>query len=320
MTVLRMTAWPVPATPGQAQVRSLVIGAGTPYALAGIEGLDLPAIHSSDAPRAGSNGSLGGLDTTPVRNLVFHMLIHADLLAAGPTKHLLARDLKAAFSEATDDIGLTIQHPELGALLFLGRPRRCYFPVDMTAPWKHLDGVMAQFDALDPLIYSNTIQDAVLPYPTAGVQAGLPFNSALYVGATARPGPAPSGTNYQGFRFGAIGGGAGASGFATLTNNGSAPTAPVSTIYGPTVGPIVLEKVATGEVITLNMNLNAGDFLELDHDLHSAFLNGIANRQDVVDPSTAWWLLPPGPSLIHYRTVGASVGSSADIKWRDAWW
>jgi phage-related protein len=77
--------------------------------------------------------------------------------------------------------------------------------------------------------------------------------------------------------------------------------------------------VESGEVITLNYNMQPNDVLELDHDLHTVTLNGNTNRADIADGSSAWWAMQPGNNTIHYRTDGPGAGSSAEIKWRDAW-
>lgn len=480
MTLARVAVWPVPSVAGQAQLRSLVIGAGTPYAIETIDGLDLPAVSPADASRAGADGSFGGLETTAFRSLVLALNIHPDTIAGGSSKAVLAQALKAAFSESSDDLGFTYQDPDLGPLLFIGRPRRCSFQVDRTRPWKSQEGVMVEFLALDPLIYSGVIDDVVIAYGTAGTNAGVPANStAAGLGVSAAPrrfvqnpsfeqtattpwlttvstdlaagatltrdvvtfhdgvaagklvtsgasvnqgvrqvtltnllplttytatawvnlttaggsirlyardvtnaavalgtaqaalgawarltvtfttgvvgpvqveigcrdeGTAVARTFYvdgaqidvgavaqpyvdvvglMGVTAGAIGGGGGAAGFQQLSNAGTAPSAPVSRITavgGPVTGPLYLERVESGEVIQLNLNLAAGDFIELDHDLHSVSLNGVANRADVVDSLSAWWVVPPGLSTIHYRTGGPGAGSVAEIKFRDANW
>jgi hypothetical protein len=478
MTVPRVAAWPAPPLAGQVALQGLTMGYGTFYAIETIEGLDLPPISSAEVPRAGTDGTFAGIDTMPKRSLILHLFLHPDMVAGGPAKAILARNVKAAFAETQDLVGLTINDPDLGTLVLLGRPRRCSFAVDRTVGWHVQEGVLAQFDALDPLLYSATLQDLVIAYGTAGTNAGLPFNANvpgpgmsfqprriiqnggfesaaatdggwlttaggdLAAGATLtrdavlfRSGAASgklvtngvsanrgvrqqtltnllAATSYTfsvwvnlttaggvlrllardltnavvaqsgvvnttgswqqlqvvlltgaagpvqveltvrdegaianrtfnvddvrgdlsssvqayaaplvGVTFGAIGGGGGAAGYQVLVNNGNQNTDPVSTINAPggATGPLHLERVESGEVITLNYNMQPNDVLELDHDLHTVTLNGNTNRADIVDPSTAWWALRPGNNTIHYRTDGPAAGSYAELQWRDAW-
>lgn len=181
MAPARVQAWPVPAGAWQAQLRSLVFGQNTPYSFTDIDGLDLPMISDGDVERAGSDGMIGGIETTPSRDLIFDMLVHPDMLT-GPAKAILMQALKVAFAESSDDVGLTLQHPDLGPLLFIGRPRKLSFKVDRTYPYLSQDAVLAMFRALDPLIYSGTLQDVTIPFGTAGTNAGVVANAAALLG------------------------------------------------------------------------------------------------------------------------------------------
>jgi len=172
MAPARVQAWPVPAGAWQAQLRSLVIGMNTPYAFTGVDGLDLPPILDGDMERAETDGSFGGIETTAGRDLIFDMLIHPDMFT-GASKAVLSQALKAAFAESSDDLGLTLNHPDLGPLLFVGRPRRVSYKVDRQFGFKSQEGILALFRALDPLIYSATLNDITIPFGTAGTNAGV---------------------------------------------------------------------------------------------------------------------------------------------------
>jgi hypothetical protein len=126
----------------------------------------------------------------------------------------------------------------------------------------------------------------------------------------------------MGATFGAVGGGQGSSGFGNCYSNGTELSAPVSRIYaagGAITGPVILERVESGEDVIIDYSMNGGDVLELDHDLHSLTLNG-QNRTDLVDVATSWWQIWPGKNTIHFRTASPSPGSYAQILWRDAIW
>lgn len=322
MTIARVAPYTIPAVDGQFQLDDFLFGPGTSYTIREVTGLDLPAIRSADAARSLHHGSFGSMDTSDVRDVGF--VIMAEQRVGDPALAVILDAIGRAFRPRTVDVPLTFRIPGAAfTMLSLGRPRNCNFTVkpgfNSAKPGAE---VVARFTGLDPLLYSADVVDALITAANAGIDAGLSFG--VYTGA----GPYPLGATFGvltgisplGATFGSDSalGGAG-SGFYTAVNLGNEPTAPVTTIYGPADTPWI-QLVETGQVIQLNIVLGSSDVLELDHDQHTVYLNGVANRQSAVDLSTSWWVLPPGSSTIHFRTVGPGAGSAIDVKWRHAKW
>lgn len=312
MTVPRVAIWTVPATAGQYQLGTLVMGKNTPYAVQQVEGLGLPDVRTVDATLEGQHGVQAGADTLDTRHVIFKFFIHPDQTGS-PTKRQLRQSLLTAFNPVlSDDVGLTWLDPDLGGLLLIGRPRRTHFVDDHSGPWKIQDEVLAQFDGTDPLIYGGTLSTSTLPIATAGTNAGLTFARGSGVQGVAFS----RATGDKGVAFNASAGGA--SGYAYIVNNGNAAFQPVTRIYGPADTPI-LGRVESGEEIQVNAVLPSGDYIELDHRLHTALYNGVQNRIDLLATTTPWWVIQPGLNTIHYRSFGAAGGSSAQVNTRDAW-
>jgi hypothetical protein len=329
VTIARVAPYTVPAVVGQFVLGDpvsgdFVFGTGTSYLVQEIDGLDLPAFRAPDAPRAQHHGSFGGQDTAATRPITF--LMTAEQRVGDPSLATLLAALSTAFRPRAADVPLSMLLPGGAfALLSLGRPRKCAWPVKAGFnSIRPATRVVAMFEGLDPLLYSAAVQDAVIPQANAGVNAGMSFgvltgspnwplgeSFGVLTGTGAHPLGATFGSDTPG-------GGTG-SGFYTAVNLGNEPTAPVTTIYGPVDTPWI-QLVETGQVIQVNIVLGSADFLELDHDLHTVMLNGVSNRQSALDPQTSWFLLPAGSSTVHYRAVGAGLGSSVDMKWRHAKW
>lgn len=106
------------------------------------------------------------------------------------------------------------------------------------------------------------------------------------------------------------------SGSAQVDNSGNAVTYPRVIIYGP-VDDARLTNVATGETLFTNLDIAAGEYLDLDFANHTAYLNGTASRRGNV--SGTWFSLAPGTNFIAFNSPTYSAAASAQIIWRDAW-
>lgn len=307
MTIARVTAWPAPTLNWQAQLGTLVFGGNTQYRFREIEGLGTPAMRVSDTPKARAHGGMSGIDKLDIRQMIFHIMTR-------PTTSLmpaLNSALRGAFAPTDgSDVGLTLVFPGWDTLLFIGRPRGAEYGIDLKSAWRQQSDVMARFFAMDPHIYSNTLQSATLNAPTAGPLAGLAFETVAYIGAVFETGSLHGAT----FGSGATPGG-GSAGVVSAVNNGNASMAPVTTIYGPTNGASIVHG-PTGAIISTTYNLLAGQWMEIDHELHSALLNSVSNQQATLTAPAEGWLLPPGTSDIHYL---GDAGSFCTFQWRDAW-
>lgn len=319
MTVTRVDPTvPVIATNWQASLRGLLMGTNTPYTWRKVEGLGLPATVDSDADRAGTDGSFGGADLAAKRFITAELLIIPRV--GDPSLDVLIANLKAAWARTSDDIALALRIPNIGPVVYFGRPRRCDTDYDVLTSSNKRAEAAVQFVALDPLQYAAALGDVVIGYGTAGTNAGFTFNRATGGAGLAFNRATPAAT--PGAASDAAAGGAGAAGFQQLTNGGAESTNPVTRVVaagGPVTGPIHLERVESGEDLVLDYSLSINDVLELDHNLHSVTLNG-ANRSDIVDLLSQWWVLQPGVNTIHYRSEGPGAGSYAEVFWRNASW
>lgn len=104
-----------------------------------------------------------------------------------------------------------------------------------------------------------------------------------------------------------------------VQNIGDAPSPPIMRVYGPGVNPSI-QNQSTGEVITLNYTLSAGEFLSIDPAAGEVLLNGLTNRYGAVDQAnTQWWNLLPGTNDIRLRYYSFSAGAKLELDWRDAY-
>lgn len=117
-----------------------------------------------------------------------------------------------------------------------------------------------------------------------------------------------------------------AAGATVVGNLGSIPAHFRARLYGPCIGPRLVNET-TGEEIafTSDLSLAAGDYLEVDTRERTAFLtvNGSSSqvsRLSSVDFAvTSWWRLEPGSQVIRYAPPLASAGAAAVIDYRACW-
>lgn len=110
------------------------------------------------------------------------------------------------------------------------------------------------------------------------------------------------------------------SGGVIMTNGGDMETAPVVTIYGPAVNPLIQnDSIAGTPNVKWNATLGGGDVLVIDMGACTVTRNGSQNMILDLDPNSRFWQLQPGANVIHYhRTSGASL-SACNLAWRDAY-
>lgn len=92
-------------------------------------------------------------------------------------------------------------------------------------------------------------------------------------------------------------------------------------LYGPCSGP-TLTNASTGAALSLSeLTLSAGDYVFLDSRLQTAVrASDGADVTSLLDfPTSAWWLLSAGNSLITYNPVSADGGSEVVLTFRPSW-
>jgi hypothetical protein len=148
----------------------------------------------------------------------------------------------------------------------------------------------------DPRKYSPTVQSlsstTATPPP---VPLSLPFSSGFPVSF---PPQVPPGT--QG---------------VLCLNSGTFETRPLITVTGPVTDPAVVN-TSTGQAVTFsNLTLHAADQLILDMDAKQAYVDTVFTP---ADPSSSWFTLEPGLSLIALQG-GSSGGSVIAVQFAPAW-
>jgi hypothetical protein len=106
------------------------------------------------------------------------------------------------------------------------------------------------------------------------------------------------------------------SGVMSVGNVGNFPTAPRLIIYGPVEEPRVTH-LESSKTIQVNMDLGVGEWLDIDLDRHTAYLNGTASRRGYI--SGQWWTLAKGNNTIAFNSPNYTADALAQVVWRDAW-
>lgn len=119
-----------------------------------------------------------------------------------------------------------------------------------------------------------------------------------------------------------IGGGSGTPGI-TAVNAGTAETYPVTRIYGPMAGPLILANITTGEQIVwdADMIIAAGQFLQIDHGFGEITRNGIApvDATGLDVTQTDFWPLEPGDNSVALLAFSQGDGAHAVMCWKNAY-
>lgn len=276
----------------QIEWAGLVMGDGTPYVIQSMTGLnDTPGVRSSDSARARAHGAWAGTDYSDVRSIT------ATISVDGPHPNSALWDAlsRALVIGQPGETPLTVKVPGLAQgreLIMFARCRNLSLPTDQD----YASGVGAaavQWVATDPRIYAAT--ESTLTVGIASSSAsGFPFPLTFPISF----------------------GGAATGGLVTANNEGEFPAPWVATIHGPVVGPRI-ENVTTGETLTFNGSLAAGETLVVSSADASVLLNGVASRYPWLAFGSQWFDLAPGVNEL--RFAGTSGTGSLDLVFRSAW-
>lgn len=103
----------------------------------------------------------------------------------------------------------------------------------------------------------------------------------------------------------------------TATNAGDVATRPTAIISGPVDTP-TLTNETTGEELSFDLVLAAGEELEVDFDLRTATVDGVTARPYLV-AGYRWWELAPGDTTVALDAVSSSGTAGLELRWRSAW-
>lgn len=188
-----------------------------------------------------------------------------------------------------------------------------------------------QLVAPDPRKYSRRWRTMRAGLPRADEGDGLDFNQIEPTVFGQRVAPLNRGLDFTGENTGGLQfGTSNATGFLQLTNAGTAPTAPIYTLYGPLEQP-VLTATTGGETAMLRYNarLEADDHVVINPTTPSVLLDGTASRRHLLNPAEfSGFYIPPatadghsGALNVGLRHNGATTaGGYATATFRDAWY
>jgi hypothetical protein len=151
----------------------------------------------------------------------------------------------------------------------------------------------------DPRIYSETIYGVELAATAGGVAAGRTYPETF-----------PT----------AYGGGVQA-GQVNVENEGNTLTYPILRVFGTGTTPTITNNT-TGQSITLNTSIAAGDYVLIDTNpiRRQILLNGTTSVYSVLDFGTSsWWGLVPGINDIRFSFTSFLTDALLAVDWRNAW-
>lgn len=277
---------------------SLVFGGvelnGRPYTVENVEGLvGLPDIDPSDLPKVGQSGMIRGRDFWRGRTVTILIDVYADD-DASYTAAMSA--LTTAFGYSmTDDAPLTFTIPGVAGgqpAVWYGRTLKATQSLPLGQLGTHTGQFLVELHGTDPLKYGTTTHTVSL---------------SINVGAGGFTWPLVWPLVWAG-----AGGGHG----TVVTNAGNAPAAPVVRLIGPLVNPDITN-LNTGQVISLNLTIALGEYVDIDFAAHSVLLNGTANRYPNL-LRAEWFTLAPGNTTVVLTADSGSTGT-AEITWKDSY-
>ncbi|MCQ1951623.1 phage tail family protein [Arthrobacter sp. zg-Y859] len=105
------------------------------------------------------------------------------------------------------------------------------------------------------------------------------------------------------------------SGEIPVLNSGTAPAPVVASIKGPVPRPSI-QRRETGEVMTFDLDVLAGQTLAVDFDRRTVNLNGVSRRGSL---RGRWFELGPGLNTLKFDAAAYSPTATMTASWYDAW-
>jgi len=277
-------------------------GAGTPWAITHMTGLDLAQIRSGDKARALDEGQLIGLDLFGGRDIMIDLWVYSD----GVSLQSALRTMAAATPVGLQvEVPFYIQLPDTPLLTCQARARKRSIPVDLNYGAAMVATPSLQLHATDPRFYAAPTTSS-----TTGLQPG---------GATGATFPLTFPVDF--------GGGTGP-GELFLVNTGNFELRPLLVINGPVTNPAVTNGSLAGSPTVQFVNpaqsgytLNSGESLLIDTDLQSVVLSTAPDTPtspvaDWLVAGSTWWDMPPGTNAITFSSDDSSqVAGNLEVWW-----
>ena len=267
-------------------LRSLLMGAGTNYALIDARGFESPDIDVSKFGFVGKHGAKIVRALWRDRKIRLEFALRSSTPASYAT---LRQNLIKAFDLAragnTDLMFTTLDGKNLQVNVNLANAMDGGFqPGYITA-----GRIRIELIAGDPNLYGQTLNQQDINPPIAGgvtLPTVIPFALASSGGS------------------------------ATVANNGNGASFPIIRIYGPSTNGHVRNSTL-GVQFNIATTIATGDYVEIDLLNQTVLLNGITNYIQYFTGS--WWWLEPGNNSIQFNSDGNEPASFARLFWRDAY-
>lgn len=273
--------------------QGLTIGAGTPYIIQKISGLDAPQARDESLLRPADHGAVSYTSYLNRRTITIEGMVVGN---GGPVTALLD-SLKQAFAPLSSPADLVFKLPGVD-------PRRVQAkPLSVTSDWEYQNiGLAASFQVQlvcdDPRIYGTTQYQLVTTLPSAVGGFSFPLKFPLAFG-TVQTG-----------------------GYILANNAGNFETRPVFVLYGPVTNPVITNQT-TGETLSFSITLADTDILYVDCYnrlvliANSSLLQWSSRYSALV--SRQWIHLQPGQNTIVYSASTGGANSRLWLVYYDTW-
>ena len=278
----------------QMSFNGFTIGAGTPYQIIDIDGLEsVPELRVQDSPRGYYDGYFTGRDFFNGRTLTLTLNVFAGNSNSAQTNWNL---LKAAFQPVqalTSSNGLLQFQlsPSDSTKRMTARVRSRKSKVDPEWTFGFIRAQVELF-APDYRYYSDTLVTSASLIPQAG--AGRTYNRTYNLTYTSV-----------------------ISASAATSDNtaGNAAAAPTVTITGPVISPQITN-LSTGAFMAINYSMSSTDVLVIDLSQNTITLNG-SNARNLVTAGSQFFTFAAGASQVLYFTALSTTGTAV-VTYRQA--
>lgn len=269
----------------------VAFGPGTRIHVQSVEGLDLPALRTSDEPRPRDHGSFPGRHLLDPRVMVWSFGLRGDDLAGFDA---VADDVATMTIPRDDELPLTFDNA--GKVIFC-RPLRRSLARDFTQP-QRLATAAVEFVASDPRVYSAALSALNTSLPVSQPGATYPWTYPISYGA------------------------ASSGGSLTVTNEGNFG-APWSAVISAGSSPLTeprIELITTGEAVKLErLTLSPGESLALFSKDGAVLLNGVSPRTAFLSVASRWFEIPPGTHTVRFFAASGGSDATLSLYARSAW-
>jgi phage-related protein len=271
----------------------LTIGAGTPYQIIEVDGLEgVPELRVQDDNRGGNDGAFTGRDFYNGRTISITLNIFGTQggNSAVGNYNLFQRAYLPQTS-GTQSLQFLLSTADTDKVI-QGRVRQVKTKVDKDYTMGFIRTQLVFF-CPDPRYYENTSNTATLGAPLTAT--GRTYNRTYNL-------------SYGG----------GGSSQAVVTNAGYIYTNPVITITGPAINPGV-SCLEQGKTLQALVTLNAGDVLVIDLFNKLVTLNGSSVR-NLVTAGSQWFVANPGTNtFVLFADAGATASTGGSVVYSSAY-